>query len=87
MNVLATLDKELKDKNWGKGTKSRYLYLRCCELFSFDSRYNYYIYLDSFEDEILQKLKLRDRKINLEDVTDFRILCTNYTKELWRTDG
>ncbi len=79
MNVLATLDKELKNKNWDKGTKGRYLYLRCCELFSFDPRYNYYMYLDSFEDEITQKFRLRERKINLEDVTDFRLLCINYT--------
>lgn len=35
MNVLATLDEELKGKNWDKGTKARYLYLRCCELFFF----------------------------------------------------
>lgn len=84
MNVLATLDEELKGKNWDKGTKARYLYLRCCELFSFDSRYNYYKELERFEDEIIGKLRLRDRKINLEDVTDFRVVCTVYSREIYR---
>ena len=39
MDVLQLLDNELKDKNnWSLEEKVRYLYIRICELFSYDSR-------------------------------------------------
>ena len=37
MNLLAKLDNELKDKNLTDFEKVRYIYLRTCELFSFDN--------------------------------------------------
>lgn len=83
MNVLETLENELKEKNWDNGTKARYLYLRCCELFSFDVRYNYYKYLEDFGSEIEAKLSLLNRKIDLENVLDFRVVCTSYSKEVY----
>lgn len=83
MNVLSTLDEELKGKNWDKETKARYIYLRCCEIFSFDSRYYYYAFLGDSKDEMNAKLSLITRKINLEDVLDFRVMCTTYTYEIY----
>ena len=41
MNVLELLDKEIKGKDWSEETKSRYLYIRSGQLFSYDPRFFY----------------------------------------------
>lgn len=84
MDVLAKLDEELKSrKDYTLEQKRRYLYLRTCQLFSYDSRYHYCTYdllgekADKIKNEIIQN------KINLKDVTDFRVVCKNYSEDVY----
>ena len=41
MNVLELMSKELKTKSWTTEEKARYIFLRSCELFTYDNRYLY----------------------------------------------
>ena len=57
MDVLQLLDNELKDKNnWSLEEKVRYLYIRICELFSYDSRYRLFLklYPEKVEEKVLK---------------------------------
>lgn len=81
MNVLETLNDELKNKHWTKEEKARFLYLRSCELFSYDNRYHFCGY---FENPKERREAIRNRKINLEDVTDFTVICTTHIKEVYK---
>ena len=71
MNVLELLDKELKGKDWSEETKSRYLYIRSGQLFSYDQRF---FYANNF-----LKKEILERQINLENVTNFRVVCTSWS--------
>ncbi len=77
MNVLDLLDKELKEKgtNWSIEEKARYLYIRSCELFTYDPRYKLYHMLR--KEEKIQEL--REKEIDLEHVDDFRVICSSYS--------
>lgn len=77
MNILTLLDYELKDKNWTFDEKNRYLYLRSCELFSYDPRY---FFCDLFEDGKIIQEEILNRKINLEELETNWIVCTSYSK-------
>jgi len=39
MNIIELLSNEIAAKNWSKEEKARYLYIRCCQLFTYDPRY------------------------------------------------
>lgn len=39
MNILDMLSNEITNKRWTTEEKARYLYLRSCELFTYDPRY------------------------------------------------
>ena len=75
MNVIATLEKELKDRIWTPDEIARYLYIRSGELFSYDPRYYY------ADDDL--KREILNRKINLENVTDFRVVCTSWASQVY----
>ncbi len=75
MNVLDLLDKELKGKAWSEETKSRYLYIRSGQLFSYDPRF---FYANTF-----LKKEILERQINLENVTDFRVVCTSWSEQVY----
>jgi len=79
MNVLELLTQELKDKNWTLEEKARYIYIRSCELFSYDERYDYYnLYLN----DDMKLYELRNKIIDLENVKDNRIVCTSFSKSV-----
>ena len=62
------------------GKMESYLYIRCCELFTYDPRYALYNKIpngDILKEEILNK------KINLENVTDDWVVCTSHIKEIY----
>lgn len=69
MNVLEMLDKELQERQaYSLESKRRYLYLRLCQLFSFDSRYHNCIYELLKDKAEPLKEELRNKIINLENV-------------------
>jgi len=72
MNVLALLNNELQDKNWTLEEKSRYLFVRSCQFFSYDQRY-------LFWEQIPNGKKLRDSiqnaSISLEDLQNNLVIC------------
>lgn len=80
MNLLDMLSKELNQKDWTLEEKARYLYIRCCELFTYDPRFKFCNYIPNGE-----KLKneILNRKINLENITDNWIVCTSHINEIY----
>ena len=80
MNVLELLHQELKDKNLTTEEKAYYLYIRSCQLFSFDTRYAYW---ELLKDGHLFKRKICNREIDLENVDDFRVVCSSYTSYVY----
>lgn len=79
MDVLAYLEENLKNKNWSLDEKCRYLYLQSCLLFSYDPRRKWLMYEPN---EALTK-EIWDRQINLNNVTDFNVICTSWYKEVY----
>lgn len=79
MDVLAYLEENLKNKNWSLDEKCRYLYLQSCLLFSYDPRRKW---LMCEPNEALTK-EIWDRQINLNNVTDFNVICTSWYKEVY----
>ncbi len=80
MNVLALLEEELKGKNWTVDEKKRYLYLRSCEIFSYDPRYFLYIKLPNGEK--IQE-QIRNQKINLEEVNSTWTVCSSFAESVY----
>lgn len=81
MDVLQLLDDELKKKNnWSLEEKARHLYIRSCQLFSYDPRYR--LFLKLYSREKVSEIVLRD--INLRNVIDFRVVCTNYSRYVFK---
>lgn len=78
MNLLDKLYSELNNKHLNDFEKVRYLYLRTCELFSFDSRYSF---TNLFSDQKLY-LEIVNRKIDLTNVEDFLVVCHSYSREV-----
>ena len=78
MDLLAKLDNELKDKHLTDFEKVRYIYLRTCELFSFDGRYNFTSLF--FDDKLYSDII--NRKIDLTNIVDFLVVCHTYSKEV-----
>ena len=75
MNVLSLIDSELKDKHLSEFEKVRYIYLRTCELFYFDTRYRFKEYLSK-----RKVSKIINKIIDLEDVDDFGVICHTYSE-------
>ena len=75
MNLLEMLNNEIKDKHFTKEELMRYIYIRTCEIFSFDSRY---YYMDLFPE------------VNIDDIINYipkitnikrrEIVCKSYSK-------
>lgn len=77
VNVLELLDKELREKgkNWTIEEKVRYVYIRSCEIFTYDPRYRLYSHLRQKE----KLAELSQKKLDLERVDDFRVICFSYS--------
>ena len=75
MNLLNILDNELKNKHYNNFEKVRYIYLRTCELFSFDARY---YFVESFNKKLFNNII--DKKIDITNVDDFLVICHSYSK-------
>lgn len=82
MDVLQLLDDELKTKsNWSLEEKARYLYIRSCELFSYDARYQCDLFWTIYGEEVVEK-EIINKKIDLRNVTDFLVVCTSYSSSV-----
>ena len=71
MNLIQTLDDELRRLHLNDFEKARYIYLRCCEIFSFDSRWFYTDILgdDELHNEILNK------KFDIKNIDSKLVIC------------
>lgn len=82
MDVLQLFDNELKNKdNWSLEEKARYLYIRSCELFSYDARYKCDLFWTIYGKEVVEK-EIINKKIDLRNVEDFRVICTSYSSSV-----
>lgn len=76
MNLFDIIDRELRSKHLNEFEKLRYIYLKCCNIFSFDTRY-YYMKLDkNLEEEILNK------KFDLSNIQDTLVICHTFVNEI-----
>lgn len=76
MNLIKKLDEELSQKNLNDFEKARYIYLRCCELFSFDARW---FFTDVYNDIELHD-KLRYKKFDIENIDDDLVICHSFSE-------
>ena len=76
MNVLELLNSELKDKDWSLDSKARYIYLRSCELFSYDPRFKFCTFLENSKQVEKQ---IMHNYIDLENLQDNLVVCTSHT--------
>lgn len=77
MNLLNQLDAELKNKHLNDFEKIRYIYLRTCELFSFDGKY---YFPKNINEEKYQEML--NRNIDITTLTDFLVVCHSYSREI-----
>ncbi|MBR5369671.1 MAG: hypothetical protein IK137_00025 [Bacilli bacterium] len=76
MNLIQMLDDEIRQLHLTDFEKARYIYLRCCEIFSFDSRFGY---TNVFDDVDLYN-KILNKKFDIENVTDELVICFSFSK-------
>lgn len=79
MNVIEILNNELKGKNWTTDEKAFYIYLRSCQLFSYDPRFQF---CDLIQNGDRLKYDIYNRTIDLENVKDNLVVCTTHTREV-----
>lgn len=77
MNLIEQLSNELKDMHLNDFEKARYIYLRCCEIFSFDSRYRF---TSVFGDDKLHN-SILFKKLDIENITDeeVEVVCRSFS--------
>jgi len=75
MNLLELIEKDLNNKDWDLYTKARYLYLKSCELFSYDYRCHY------ADRNFIEKLLAKE--FNLENINDNRVLCGSWSSQIY----
>ncbi|MBE6160999.1 MAG: hypothetical protein E7158_02090 [Firmicutes bacterium] len=76
MNLLEKIDNEIEIRNLNDFERLRYIYLECCKLFSFDTRY-YYMEMDKkVENEIMNK------KFDLTNIEDTSVICHTFVNEI-----
>lgn len=80
MNVIEILSKELEDKDWDESQVARYLYLRSCQLFSYDPRYNASESLSNYEKI---QFNILNRSIDLENVEDNTAVCFSHSDQIY----
>lgn len=74
MNIIRIAEEGLKGKKWTLEEKAKFLYHISCNYFTYDTRY----YFANKQ----EKEELKNRKIDLENVEDNRVVCTSHVKEV-----
>lgn len=84
MDVLGLLDKELQKYGsfWTTEEKVRYIYLRSCELFTYDPRF-YFCKMDMVEYSKELEKEIKNAKFDLSNITDKRVICTTWANEIF----
>ena len=77
MDVLNTLNKEIDRSDWKLKDKVRHLYIRSCELFSYDPRYKFIPLFDYWSQ--LEHI-LREKQIDLTNVKDNLVVCKSHAQ-------
>lgn len=76
MNLIEKINNELIDKHFNEFEKQRYIYLRACQIFSFDSRWHF---AEIFDDYKLLNY-IATKKIDLEHINNDRlVICYNFS--------
>lgn len=78
MNLLETIDDELRYRHLNDFEKARYIYLRCCELFSFDVRWKYSFITNDYKlnDE------LKNKRFDIENIDTDLVICYSFTRDI-----
>lgn len=81
MDILQLLDHELKKSNWSLEEKKRHLYIRSCQLFTYDTRH-YFVSKNSTNIRNASAIlnSINNREIDLTHVTDNRVNCYSWAK-------
>ena len=77
MNLVERMNDELKGKRLSEFEKMRYIYLRCCEIFSYDARWNYYTF---FSEQIMREIETR--MFDLHNINDTLVICHSFSKSI-----
>ena len=77
MNLIEKLADELKDKHLNEFEKTRYIYLRCCELFSYDARWNYY---RLFSDSVIKEIE--NKMFDVRNLSSNLVICHSFSKSI-----
>ena len=80
MNLLEMLSKEIDGKGFSDEEKARYLYIRCCQLFTYDPRYKL---CHKVKNGNILKQEILNKQFNLENITDNWVVCTSHTKQIY----
>lgn len=78
MDVIYSIYKDMEGRHLSDIEKMRYIYLRVCELFHFSSKW---WTTDETGDLKLEK-EIMNRKIDLENVRDFSVICHTVSREV-----
>lgn len=81
MNLIKLFNDELKDKNLSTDEKIRYIYLRCCEIFTYDFRIRFCDILEN--GDILIK-EIKNKKFDIENITTKEVVCTSIENEIFK---
>lgn len=80
MNLLEMLSKEIASKDFSLEEKARYLYIRCCQLFTYDPRYKL---CHKVKNGNILKQEILNKQFNLENITDNWAVCTSHTEQIY----
>lgn len=72
MDLYSILDKELKNMHLNELEKIRYIYIRICELFTYDLRYKY---ISNFTN-----VNVLNENNDIHNIKDNRIICTSVSE-------
>ena len=74
MNLLETMNDEISSKKLTKDEKIRYIYLKLCRLFSFDTRWNYACVIEDYKTH----LNIRNKVFDIRNIDEFKAICHTF---------
>ena len=71
MNLLELLSSEISNMHLTNDEKIRYIYLRLCQLFSFDARWNYAWAIEDYKTHF----EVKNKTFDITNIDDFKVIC------------